>query len=259
MLPFSEVLALKQVMVSAGEAIMNLFRGKEEFSATLKVDHTPVTSADLVSNQIITSYLTERYPGIPVISEETDHLPYSVRKTYSQVWLLDPLDGTREFLNRSGEFTINLGLVSDGVPIGGFIYVPVTGRFYFGLRGKGAYELSDSGKRQLTASRFSLHYPGIRVVMSRTHTESATLAYINRLKDPRIIHQGSALKFIAIADGMADYYPRMLHIMEWDTAAGQVLIEEAGGSMIDPETGHPLVYNKESLVNPFFIASGSIL
>lgn len=256
MLSSEEISELKHVMETAGRAIMDIYRKDKDIGVKLKNDNTPVTDADLLSNEIITEFLARRYPNIPVISEESDHLPFVTRQSFPAVWLLDPLDGTREFLGRSGEFTINLGLVSQGVAVAGFIYLPAFSRFYYAIKGLGAWEYTPSGARQLRAHRFSMADDGLRVVRSRTHTEEATLNHIEALRHPRIMHMGSALKFIAIADGLADYYPRMLHIMEWDTAAGQVLIEEAGGSLVDACTGSPLRYNKESLVNPHFIASG---
>lgn len=259
MLTGSEVRLLQKAMESAGEAILEIYHNLSGFGTSYKADSTPVTDADLASNRILTEFLQDTFAGLPVISEESDPLPWSVRKNTSKVWLVDPMDGTREFLNRTGEFTINIGLVENGKAVGGFVYVPVTGRFYYGLTGEGSFEVTSEGRRKLMVSRYSMQSEGIRVVMSRTHTEPATMEYLARLRRPKTIYLGSALKFIALAEGQADYYPRMLSIMEWDTAAGQVLIEEAGGSLVDAATGSPLVYNKKSFHNPYFIASGLVV
>lgn len=222
----------------------------------IKADQSPVTEADLASHEVITRGLSSLHPDIPVLSEESKPEEYAVRSTYPFMWLLDPLDGTKEFLHRTDEFSINLALIAEGKVVAGYIHLPVWNKVYFAHKGKGAFELADGNLRKLEAAGFSLQDAGLKVVASRSHLDHLTKTYIDQLVQPTMLPLGSALKFISIASGEAHYYPRMVNIMEWDTAAGQILIEEAGGSMVDASTGRPLMYNKPDLFNPYFIASG---
>jgi 3'(2'), 5'-bisphosphate nucleotidase len=244
-------------MREAGAAIMSYY-GCESYDTILKTDKTPVTAADLKANNIITQQLLDLYPDIPVISEEAELPPYTQREKYLYLWLLDPLDGTKEFINRTDEFSINLALICRDCPVAGFIYIPVSKKFYYAIKGQGAYEVINDIKVNLQSSTFSLSQKGLRVVISRNSMDVQTYKYIDALDHPILIKLGSALKFISIAKGKSDYYPRMINIMEWDTAAGQIIIEEAGGALLDAETGVPLKYNKPSMINPFFIARGNL-
>lgn len=246
------------ILHDAGIAIMQHYHTISKSDISYKSDNSPVTAADLDSNKIITEGLLALFPDIPVISEEVDLLPYQVRKTFEYSWILDPLDGTKEFLNKTDEFCINLALVHKRKPIAGYIYLPAKNKLYYAYSGHGAYEWKETGPDRMYCSKFNLQEEGLRVVVSRSHMDPLTRLEIDRLRKPKKIVLGSALKFISIAKGEADYYPRMIHIMEWDTAAGQILIEEAGGSLEDALTGKPLEYNKQSLVNPYFIASGIV-
>ncbi|MBC7885300.1 MAG: 3'(2'),5'-bisphosphate nucleotidase CysQ [Saprospiraceae bacterium] len=248
------------VLKIAGNAIIKIYHtGNEFFETKLKSDHSPVTLADITANNIICKSLVEMYPEIPVISEESDIIPYDQRKSWAYVWLLDPLDGTKEFINKTDEFSINLALIKNGIPVAGFVYLPVFESLYYAIKGKGAFETKNGTTIKLSSSSLTLDQHGLRVVASRNHMDTRTKAYIDVLNAPQIISMGGAMKFISIAKGEADYYPRMIHIMEWDTAAGQIIIEEAGGSLVDSVTGLPLRYNKESMLNPTFIATGKII
>jgi 3'(2'), 5'-bisphosphate nucleotidase len=248
----TEILALLQE--AAGSIMQFYHRGQT--GMTLKADRSPVTEADLASHEVITRGLASLHPEIPVLSEESSHEDYAIRSKHLYMWLLDPLDGTKEFLKRTDEFSINLALISEGQVVAGYIHLPVWDKVYFAQKGQGAFELSDGKLHKLAAAHFSLQDSGLRVVASRSHLDDLTKTYIDQLVEPTLLPLGSALKFISIATGEAHYYPRMVNIMEWDTAAGQILIEEAGGSMVDASTGRPLVYNKPDLYNPYFIASG---
>ena len=250
---------LGQVLTTAGKAIMEVY-GREPGgqNLTLKSDDSPLTEADIRANDIITAFLQQRYPDIPIISEENELLDYEIRKGWEYVWLLDPLDGTKEFINRTGEFSINLALVQAGKAVIGCIYLPVDNEFYFAKQGSGSFMVKDGKQEKLMANTVSLHQGGLRVVTSRSHMDDLTRKAIDKLDNPQLIVLGSALKFLSIAKGQADYYPRMIHIMEWDTAAGQVIIEEAGGSLIDAIFKRPLQYNKPTMVNPMFIAAANI-
>jgi 3'(2'), 5'-bisphosphate nucleotidase len=247
------------VLIQAGEAIEEYYNNGATVEISYKKDNSPVTTADITSNAIVTNGLKKIFRDIPVLSEESDVLPYSERKNLEYLWLLDPLDGTKEFLKRTGEFSINLALIHRRRSVAGFIYVPISKKLYYAIKGMGAYHVTSEGHQPIQCSKFSLDQEGLRVVVSGSIMDAYTRAEIDRLRNPKKIKLGSALKFLSIASGEADYYPRMIHIMEWDTAAGQIIIEEAGGSLEDAFTGKPLEYNKQSLVNPFFIASGIII
>lgn len=246
------------LLIEAGQAIMMYYQD-HSFEVEIKSDNSPVTSADLASDAILSAGLQKLTPSWPIISEETDQYSYDQRKAMDYFWLLDPLDGTKEFLNHTDEFTINLALIHDESPVAGFIYVPVTKELYFAIKNQGSFQVIDGAELPLQASQFSLEDSHLRVVSSRNYTDPRTDTYIRHLQSPTIIAKGSALKFVWIAKGAADYYPRMIHIMEWDTAAGQIIIEEAGGKLVEATSGQPLKYNKSVMVNPFFIASGKIL
>jgi 3'(2'), 5'-bisphosphate nucleotidase len=244
----------------AGEVILHYYKNDEESLDTqLKTDNTPVTIADTASNDIIYNFLKTSYPYIPIISEETEIDSYEIRSQWDYVWLIDPLDGTKEFLDKTDEFAINLALVGYGKSILGFIYLPVFKEMYYAVKDQGAFEIKNGVKSQISVSRFNLQQKGIKVVSSRSYMDINTSSYIDVLDAPEMIKLGSSLKFVSIAKGESDYYPRMIHIMEWDTAAGQIIIEEAGGSLVDSQTGLPLAYNKSTMVNPTFIASGKII
>ena len=248
------------MLYTAGKTIMYYYKSDSEALDTqFKNDNTPVTIADTAANNVIYTFLKNTFPDIPIISEETEIASYEERKNWKFVWLIDPLDGTKEFLNKTDEFSINLALVKNGKSVAGFIYLPVFERLYYAIEGQGAYEIKDGIKSRIFVSTFDLKKTGIKVVSSRSIMDVKTKAHIKLLDAPEMIRLGSSLKFVSVATGDADYYPRMIHIMEWDTAAGQIIIEEAGGSLVDGNTGLPLVYNKISMVNPTFIASGKTI
>ena len=251
---------ISSLLTDAGKAVMKIYDAPDHtYNTEYKKDKSPVTDADLLSNTIITLGLKKIFPSIPIISEETEMDGYDIRKTWEYTWLLDPLDGTKEFINRSGEFSINLALIQNGIPVVGFIYLPVFKLLYYAIKGFGAFEVINNITNVISVNTFSLAQKGLRVVASRSEMDSSTKSYIEILDSPEIITLGSALKFISIAKGEADYYPRMIHIMEWDTAAGQIVIEEAGGVLVEAESGLPLIYNKPTMFNPYFIASGKII
>jgi len=277
-------------MHEVGGKVMEIYNGDEEdFNTLYKSDLSPVTEADLTANELICNYLLSNYPDFPIISEENEIPAFATRKDWDFFWLLDPIDGTKEFVNKTGEFSINLALIHRNQPVFGIIYLPYYEEFYFGLLGEGAYQyrssqvhksihtdtfatLSEtinklyqqpqpihlSHHKRLFANKFSLSQPYLSVVTSRRQIDPLTATYIDRLHQPRKLALGSALKFISIAKGEADYYPRMINIMEWDTAAGQIIIQESGGALLDAHTMKPLVYNKASLYNPYFIAQGHL-
>lgn len=248
------------VLRKAAAIIMEIYADEKRFMTSFKEDESPLTEADKQANDIILRGLHELYPGIPVISEETANASYDERKNYDTYFLVDPLDGTKEFVKRNGEFTVNIGFMHGSDAIGGFVIEPVTGIAYYAERGKGAHQTDAEGRKmELRSKPFHLYDEGIHVVASRSHRDARTEQIISRLNKPVIVSSGSSLKFAMIAEGKAHFYPRLAPTMEWDTAAAQCILEEAGGSVLQIENLEPLIYNKEDLLNPHFVAFGALL
>lgn len=251
-----------QAALDAGEAIMNIYN--TDFEVNYKKDKSPLTEADKKANDIINSYL--RKTNIPIISEENDEIDYKTRQHWSQCWIVDPLDGTKEFINRNGEFTVNIALVEEGKPILGVIYIPFSKTLYYGdVLSKNTFkaELSShntnlSDVQVLSKSlKAKKRTKKMRIISSRFHMNQETLDFIEQLKykgnEIEVISKGSSLKFCLIVEGMADIYPRFAPTMEWDTAAGQAICNAIGIDVISQETNKPLLYNKQNLLNPYFI------
>jgi 3'(2'), 5'-bisphosphate nucleotidase len=236
---------------SAGAAILEVY--ETEFNVEKKADHSPLTLADTRSHHVICQGLQAQFPDIPVLSEEGKSIPHAVRRNWKQFWLVDPLDGTKEFVKRNGEFTVNIALIEERQPLLGVIYIPVADRLYLADTRQGCWELSSAGERRLHI-RPPLPSSRIRVARSRSHPSPDLEALLNRLPDHETISRGSAAKFCAIAAGQAEFYPRLGPTWEWDTAAGQAIVMAAGGVVLDLE-GNALSYNKEDLLNgPFLVA-----
>jgi 3'(2'), 5'-bisphosphate nucleotidase len=248
--------ALVTLARAAGDAILEVYNGP--FDVTLKGDDSPLTLADLRSHAIIAHGLALLAPNVPVISEEAAVPPLAVRAGWSRLWLVDPLDGTKEFVNRNGEFTVNIALVEGGVPILGILHVPLDGRTYFAASGVGAFRAQAGGQGCAIAVRKPLGSPR-RVVGSRSHRGDRLGGLLEAIGPHDFRPLGSASKFGLVAEGAADLYPRIGPTSEWDTAAGQAIVEIAGGHVVDRD-GNPLRYNqRESLLNGDFIvyADGS--
>lgn len=252
--------------LEAGQEILKVYNSND-FEVEIKNDNSPLTKADKASHLKIMEYLEQT--SIPVLSEEGRDIPYEERKNWNQLWIVDPLDGTKEFIKRNGEFTVNIALVEAGNPILGVIYIPVEQTLYVGIKGIGAYKIEDIEsikESNLNLENFlqigsKLPIKSTRpytVVASRSHLSEETEAYIKELKqqhpDLTFFSRGSSLKLCAVAEGAADIYPRFAPTMEWDTAAGQAIVEAAGGKVILRD-GTPMVYNRENLLNPYFIVS----
>lgn len=249
--------ALLDVSKNAGAAILDIYNSSD-LGVQDKDDKSPLTAADLASNKIICDALREITPDIPIISEENEDLPFSERSTWEYCWIVDPLDGTKEFIKRNGEFTTNIGLVHNHQVIAGVVYIPVYDELYYAIKGEGAYKIKDNNKERITTNSYSKSENGLKVVCSRSHLNEKTEQFIGQLSKPELIAKGSSLKFLSIAQGQADLYPRMAPTMEWDTCAAQIILEEAGGKvLIDGEHEAPVQYNKENLLNPHFLAKGN--
>lgn len=226
-----------------------------EFAVDVKADDSPLTEADARAHRVLVEGLTELTPDLPVLSEESAAVPWAERQRWRTYWLVDPLDGTKEFVKRNGEFTVNLALVENGRPIVGVVHVPATGVVYCGAEGVGAFKRVGSGPLTPIGVRRPAAAPP-RVVASRSHRGELLDAWLAALGPHEIVSVGSSLKFCVVAEGGADLYPRLGPTMEWDTAAGQCVAESAGALVLDA-SGAPLRCNRgESLLNPHFIVIG---
>ena len=241
----------------AGDAVMEVY--SKDFEVEIKADNSPLTEADTKSNMVIISGLKELYPDIPVISEENKLTPYEDRKNWKRFWLIDPIDGTKEFIKKNGEFTINIALIEEGEPVIGIVYAPALNLMYVGAKGLGTFKLKDDGLsyKRLTNPVHYRHKSKVIVVGSRSHLSAETVAFVDRLKaggkEVEFLSSGSSLKFCLVAEGKADVYPRFGPTMEWDTGAAHAVAKYAGRTVINAETQEPLIYNKENLLNPWFI------
>lgn len=248
------------ILRDASKAILEIYADEKRFKTEIKGDSSPLTEADKLANKIICDALTDIYPDIPIISEENKEAPYTERSAYDKFFLVDPLDGTKEFIKRNGEFTVNIAYVEGHSPVGGFVYVPCTGMAYMAEQTKGAFSISETNeKKELKSKPFYLTDEGLKLVASRSHIDPLTEKIMSHLNSPDVVSTGSSLKFLLIAEGKAHFYPRLAPTMEWDTGAAQCVLEEAGGSVLQFDNLSPLVYNKENLLNPYFIATGSLL
>jgi 3'(2'), 5'-bisphosphate nucleotidase len=239
----------------AGEAILTVYRSPVYVEH--KADSSPVTAADRLSHGIVTAALKRNY-AYPVLSEEGKNIEYNERSRWDTFWLVDPLDGTKEFISGNGEFTVNVALISGGVPVMGAIYVPVKDILYYAVKGGGAYKIEHDLTVRLP---MRTERKDCIVVGSRSHASREFEEHVRTLRtrheDIAFVSAGSSLKFCLVAEGAADLYPRLGTTMEWDTAAGQVIVEEAGGTVVEAGSGRPLRYNKADLRNPHFIAARS--
>lgn len=249
--------AIKELARKAGAAILEIYNQANDFGIEQKSDDSPITKADKISNEIICKGIESLDLGYPIISEENLQTPFEVRKNYKRFWLIDPLDGTKEFIKRNGDFTVNIALIEGNRPIAGFIYTPCKDELFWGIKGQAAFYEQNNVVQQLNTAEFDIKNEGLRVVASRSHLDEATLKMIEKLHNPKIFNRGSSLKFMLLAKGLADYYPRMSQTMEWDIAAAQIILEESGGKIIDHVSGKALEYNKESMKIPGFIACGN--
>ncbi len=237
----------------AGSAILDVYAG--EIDVVHKADHSPLTEADRAAHHILVDGLSALPEPLPVLSEESAAVPWSERRQWSRYWLVDPLDGTREFVKRNGEFTVNVALIDGGRPVLGVVLAPALEYLVFAERGEGAWLRAANGQDIRLQTTQPAAAP-LRVAASRSHLDERTQALLGRLGNHERIGLGSSLKFCRIAEGRVDFYPRFGPTCEWDTAAGQCVLEEAGGMVIGID-GQPLRYNRgDSLINPDFLALG---
>lgn len=254
-------------IINAGIEVLNIYVSNE-LNVSYKADNSPLTQADKNAHQIICKGLEST--GLPVLSEEGKQLPYSSRANWDSYWLIDPLDGTKEFINHNGEFTINIALIEKGIAVAGFVYVPIYDKLYIGAtkselfsdhgyKFPGAYRIDNAKDTPKSMVLPDINKESIVVLGSRSHMNEETQIYIDNLKkkhpDMTFESRGSSLKICALAEGSAHYYPRFAPTMEWDTAAAHAVLSASGGKIINYDTKKEVEYNKESLLNPHFLAT----
>ncbi|HAE30757.1 MAG TPA: 3'(2'),5'-bisphosphate nucleotidase [Flavobacteriales bacterium] len=243
----------QEAALKGGEEILKVYHS-DRFEVEFKGDQSPLTLADRNAHVAICDLLSES--GIPILSEEGKEIPYKERKNWNRLWIVDPLDGTKEFIKRNGEFTVNIALIENGKPILGVIYVPVKDQLYTGAIGIGAQKKENGKVIQMPIEQEKRKY---RAVGSRSHMSVETEKFFDDLKtrhgEVEIVSMGSSLKICLVAEGTADVYPRFAPTMEWDTAAGHAIAGAAGKSLIDVKTNREMVYNREDLLNNWFVVS----
>jgi 3'(2'), 5'-bisphosphate nucleotidase len=257
------LLAIK-ASIDAGNEIMKIY--EQDFDIELKSDSSPLTIADKNANEVINKYLQKT--NIPIISEENAQIDYSIRRKWDTCWIVDPLDGTKEFINKNGEFTVNIALIKKGSPVLGVLYVPVEKKLYYAdvneelaflvNLNNNTNKLNELIKESSQLKRNkSLFKDKIRVVVSKSHLNDETKKFIKNIessnKKTEIVSKGSSLKFCLVAEGKADVYPRFAPTMEWDSAAAHAICKAVGISITNTKTNKELSYNKEELINPYFI------
>lgn len=241
---------LKEIAILAGVEILKIY-ASSNFKIELKADDSPVTAADKAANDIIVNELNRRYPNIPVLAEESKLLDYQVRKSWDECFIVDPIDGTKEFIKKNGQFTVNIAFYRDGKVKEGVVFAPAMDLLYYTENGK-SFRIKQGELRELPCEKTD-HFT---VLASNSHLNDATQSHIESLKKKyeklELKRVGSSLKMCLVAEGSADYYPRLGPTSEWDTAASQAILEASGCEMVDFESEKPLVYNKENILNPFF-------
>ena len=250
-----------QAALAGGKAIMEIYK-TDDFGIDMKSDNSPLTKADLAANNAIMEIL--KSTNIPVLSEEGRAIPYDERKNWSQLWIVDPLDGTKEFIKRNGEFTVNIALIENQIPVLGVVFTPVLNELFFSTKEGGAFKvntekISNVAEMIQAASQLPLssNRTEFTIVASRSHMSPETESFIQEQEAThggvQLISKGSSLKLCMVAEGLADCYPRFAPTMEWDTAAGQAICMHSGADVVDQKTGATMLYNREDLLNNWFV------
>ena len=240
---------IESIAKEAGDAIMKIY--EKDFTIDYKDDKSPLTEADIKSNEIICKALAELYPTIPMLSEENKEVEYADRKDWNFFWCIDPIDGTKEFIKKNGEFTVNIALIEKDTPVLGVVYAPAIGEMYKAKKGEGAFK----NDQKLPLHVNSAPKEKLVVIASKSHLSEETQNFIDAL-DTKEVEQnskGSSLKLCMVAEGVADIYPRLAPTMEWDTAAADAIVRESSKMTYQFDSEKPLVYNKENLLNPWFV------
>ena len=256
---------LQQVMEiarQAGEAILEVYSRSGDIEVDVKSDDSPVTAADLAAHNIIYPALQGLLADVPVLSEESEVPEYEERALWHRYWIVDPLDGTKEFIRRNGEFTVNIALIEHGVPVLGVVYVPVKGITYAGLQGEGAFKYESGAETLISVRNMADRTGPVLVVASRSHGAEAVDQMLSKIESElggvETRNMGSSLKLCLVAEGAADIYPRLAPTCEWDTAAAQAVVEAAGGQVVDTDLRVMRYNTKSDLLNPYFYVIGDI-
>tara|TARA_B100001113_G_scaffold325555_1_gene297912 strand:+ start:67 stop:837 length:771 start_codon:yes stop_codon:yes gene_type:complete len=238
----------------AGDKILEIYNDNNyKSSIEIKKDASPLTIADKASNSVIVDSLKKITNEIPILSEEEKEIDYSTRKKWNRFWLVDPLDGTKEFINRNGEFTVNIALIENNTPIMGIVYSPVKEKLWYGLKDHGSFLIKNK-QEPIKISKKEPSNGTIKIVSSRSHANNEKLKnYLKQFEKYELVNMGSSIKMCLVADGTAHYYPRFGPTMEWDTGAAHAIVKYANGNIYNIDTDEELNYNKENLLNPGFI------
>jgi len=238
-----------------GSKILNIYQ--RDFEINEKADQSPLTEADMASHKFITESLKRLHPSVPLLSEESLDIEMAERMSWESYWLIDPLDGTKEFVKRNGEFTVNIAYVQKHRPVFGVVYAPVLGVTYWGGVDIASFKKTEEGEQKISVRTLPTKTSDIKIVVSRSHQSEAFLAFMNNYPDAELVAMGSSLKLCLVAEGVADLYPRLGLTSEWDTAAAQAVVEGAGGKVVSYPDLNPLRCNanSESLLNPHFLVS----
>jgi 3'(2'), 5'-bisphosphate nucleotidase len=252
--------SVKNISKAAGKAILEVYQGAGEIEVITKADNSPLTQADLAAHRVIVDGLNKLNADIPILSEESDFISWEEKQSWETYWLVDPLDGTKEFINRNGEFTVNIALIENGVPVLGVVYVPVLDVLYFGARDVGAHKEEDGSSVSIHTASINEQQQSLRVVASRSHRGELLEQWLEnagqRFPNVETLCMGSSLKICLVAEGKADIYPRLALTSEWDTAAAQAVLEAAGGMLTDIDHNVYRYNKKENILNPYFFAVG---
>ncbi len=237
------------IAIDAGKSIMKIYN--KDFTIEYKNDKSPLTEADLKANEIICSSLKKLYPNIPIMSEENNQTKYEIRKKWEYYWCIDPIDGTKEFIKKNDEFTVNIALIYKNTPVLGVVYAPAIDEIYKAKKGEGAFKNS----KKLPLHVNTKPEEKLSVVASKSHLSQETQEFIDTLETNKVeqISKGSSLKLCMVAEGVADIYPRLAPTMEWDTAAADAIVRESGKMTFQFEKNIPMIYNKRDLLNPWFL------
>ncbi|KAF7787493.1 3'(2'), 5'-bisphosphate nucleotidase [Pseudoalteromonas rubra] len=236
----------------AGDKILTIYA--KDFNVEYKDDKSPVTDADLAANDVITAGLKALTPDLPILSEESAEISWQERQTWQRYWLVDPIDGTKEFIKKNGEFTVNIALIENGEPVMGVVHAPALNVSYFAANSIGAFKECDEARIELKVTR-KANQGTIQVVGSRSHPSPDLAEYLTQFDDVNMVPKGSSLKLCLVAESAADVYPRLGPTSEWDTGAGHAVAKIAGATVTQLD-GSPLLYNqKESYLNPYFVVS----
>lgn len=238
----------------AGDAILHVYNSSDTINIDYKSDKSPLTLADKNSHQVIEKALLELTPDIPILSEEGKQSDFEVRKKWDIMWVVDPLDGTKEFIKRNGEFTVNIALVEKGISTIGVVYAPKLNILWYGSELTGAVRIDDKNITKNIHVNKKGKNDLLNIVVSRSHLNPLIKKFVKQFKNINLISIGSSIKMCYVADGTADLYPRLGPTMEWDTAAAHAIIKFAGGDLLDFDSNQSLCYNKENLLNPKFLA-----